>query len=420
MTLKQSPASLAAGIVLALAAAVLAGCGGGGSATPPPSQGAAKEEPLPPAPPPAEPPPAEKPPVEPPPVEPLPSGPIASMLRVGDPVFSLEGPAGMRNPASTATLLVDGRVLVTLEGRAQIFDPSSRTWRETARPLRARSGFPSATLLDDGSVLLAGGQAVSSGEILKSAERFDPAREAWEALPDMIEARTEHMAVRMADGRVLMAGGQLIDRSAEFFDPLARRWSRASDLLHARGPGGTATLLADGRVMVLGSLYPDLGDRIEVLDAQGTTWSDAGRTQQAYFRPKLLPDLSGEVLIAGHSNSMQFESETWDPARGTTTMASFGTRGLGHTATRLHDGRVLVLGGGLEPGWAQRPGDPVVDVDKSLEIYDPVQREWHFGGTTHEMTSWIGHHAIALHGGEVLVFGAAAGGSTLPAAIVVP
>jgi hypothetical protein len=122
----------------------------------------------------------------------------------------------------SATLLLDGSVLVTRTGRlgsAELFDPGRGSWTTTGNMAAARF-TPTATLLADGTVLVVGGY---DDEPLASAELFDPATGTWMPTRDMAQARTDHTATRLADGTVLVVGGidaaSSIVAEAEVYDP---------------------------------------------------------------------------------------------------------------------------------------------------------------------------------------------------------
>jgi hypothetical protein len=112
------------------------------------------------------------------------------------------------------TLLQDGRVLMTGEdtshsqSSAEIFDPKTATFSPTGSPSDLGSGH-TATLLADGRVLIVGGQPNRvSGVPLASAELFDPATGTFISTGPMAVARFDHTAVLLADGRVLVTGGR--------------------------------------------------------------------------------------------------------------------------------------------------------------------------------------------------------------------
>jgi hypothetical protein len=77
-----------------------------------------------------------------------------------------------------------------------------------------------ATLLPDGQVLAAGGYGAGIGEILASAELFDPATGTFTPTGDMIDTRAQHSATLLTTGKVLVAGGFPDPQaSAELYDP---------------------------------------------------------------------------------------------------------------------------------------------------------------------------------------------------------
>src|SRR4051812_49773073 len=97
--------------------------------------------------------------------------------------------------------------------------------------------FHSATLLDDGRVLVAGGDTAAALGT-RSAELYDPASGTWSAAGSMVVARTSFGMVRLSDGRVLAAGGYNdVDgplASAELYDPATNRWTGVGGLSVAR------------------------------------------------------------------------------------------------------------------------------------------------------------------------------------------
>jgi hypothetical protein len=213
----------------------------------------------------------------------------------------------------TAMLLLDGRVLVAggRTGRgdplasAEVYDPSSGAWAATGSMIEARGGH-TATLLPDGRVLVAGGYSstIGNGDPLASAELFDPSTGSWTATGKMIDARTHHTATLLPDGTVLVAGGFNDDgvyglASAELYDPSSGAWAATGSMIEARY-GQTATLLAAGKVLMAGG-YSSSGAlaSAELYNPASGQWTATVNMVEARFghTATLLPD--GTVLGTG-------------------------------------------------------------------------------------------------------------------------
>ncbi|HUP69390.1 MAG TPA: kelch repeat-containing protein [Acidimicrobiales bacterium] len=268
----------------------------------------------------------------------------------------------------TATLLEDGRVLVTggatSEGRrrhsvaaAEMFDPASGRWTLLPPMNQARVGH-TATLLEDGRVLVAGGMTFDAdanvpgvavplpgnAEPVASAEIFAPKNEKWTLVPEMSVARFSHTASLLPGGEVLVAGGNGGGfeglASAEVFDPAADagagRWAGTGSFRRARG-GHTATTIAGGRVLVTGGGPGYPGEEVpgplasaEIYDPTERTWALTSylASPRAGHTASLLPD--GTVLAAGGYRDMAEVTgrsiladgtERYTPAPGVTELA---------------------------------------------------------------------------------------------------
>lgn len=152
----------------------------------------------------------------------------------------------------TATRLTDGKVLVTGYGSAEVYDPESDTWTLTGDMNVARTEHL-ATLLTDGTVLVSGGRPNGVRIPLQSAETFDPATKQWEPTGTLAVAQFAHSATRLAGGAVLVAGGYGVNSQrtsvTQLYDPVERTWLPAAPMPEVRD-GHTATLLVDGQVLV--------------------------------------------------------------------------------------------------------------------------------------------------------------------------
>lgn len=232
----------------------------------------------------------------------------------------------------------------------------------------------------------------------------------WAPTGSMATRRDDHVAVRLADGRVLVSGGRF-GASAELYDPATGTWSPAGRMTQYRSRF-TATLLGSGTVLVAGGT--DREPSAELYDPATATWSPTGSllTARADHAAVLLP--SGKVLVVGGElrPTQPFASaELYDPTSGTWTSAGAMStaRGLGHTATLLEDGRVLVAGGfgRQEFGGARRPL-------ASAELYEPTTNTW--SGTGSLGVARGLHAAALLPTGRVLVSGGGGSGACFTSA----
>src|SRR2546423_1821912 len=110
----------------------------------------------------------------------------------------------------TGELLVEGGDVTngrisTAVTNAELFDPSTKTWTATA-PLDTARDFFTATLLQNGDVLVAGGYDASNNS-LASTEIYDPGTGTWSQAHSMNISRGYHTATLLKDGRVLVVGG---------------------------------------------------------------------------------------------------------------------------------------------------------------------------------------------------------------------
>ena len=135
---------------------------------------------------------------------------------------------------------------------AELYDPASGTWSATGSLTTARCR-PTATLLPNGKVLVAGGAGTSG--ILASAELYDPANGTWSATGSLNTARgASHgdvAAQRQCAGGRRTRYRRVSLSSAELYDPASGTWSATGNLITARR-SHTATLLPNGKVLVAG------------------------------------------------------------------------------------------------------------------------------------------------------------------------
>lgn len=328
----------------------------------------------------------------------VPAGPAGAAGGIGKWEVT-EAPLAPRTADHSATPLADGRVLVVgglgpgefsakAVGIAEVFDPHAEQWAKTGPLAGPARHYHRATLLDDGRVLVTGG--IIGGQFVSAAELFDPAAGTWKATAPMRQGRLGHTATLLSDGRVLVAGGVVAGEgvptgfsdSAELFDPGAGTWAEVAKMPTLRAEH-TATLLGDGTVLIAGGhdgpQTPALRDAL-LFDPKAGTWATVPRlmgTGRAAHTATLLRD--GTVVLAGGSEARDHggggrplrSTELFDPAAGDWQPGSpLGRARLGHAATELSDGRLLVVGGlGAREEGVPQPVD-------SAEVYDPAVRRW--------------------------------------------
>jgi hypothetical protein len=268
-----------------------------------------------------------------------------------------------------------------------------------------------ATLLSDGKVLLAGGEG--SAGYLSSAELFDPISGTFVTTGSMGAPRVYHTANLLPNGKVLMAGGwnsepiSYADCTAELYDPATGTFGPFIDMTHCPHSLHTAILLppASDIVLIMGWAFcPETGGgSLEAYYIDLGSFSFYGEdyrmeTERWGHTATLLPD--GRVLVAGGNragDSVYYyepiaSAELWrsNEVHAFSVTGSMSIARIGHTATLLPDGKVLVVGG----------GSPYY----SAELYDPSMGAFSLTGSLFD--GRMGYHtATLLPNGKVLIAG---------------
>jgi N-acetylneuraminic acid mutarotase len=298
-------------------------------------------------------------------------------------------------------------IVLATEGLARQAD----AWSVTGSLATERLEGHTSTLLKNGKVLLVGGFTVKNPCCVATtnAELYDPETGQWNATGSLKTPRSRHIAVRLADGKVLVAGGNTTGsytflNSAEIYDPDTGLWSSTGSLNGGRA-GHQAMVLADGKVLIAGGEVFQSGrwfnyKTAELYDPTTGGWSSAGTMNHAHNQFAAVLLANGKVLvISGWSDVssdmwLQRSTELYDPiTRSWTLTGDLMIARAYPTATLLPNGKVLLVGG----------GDDYIGGLDTAELYDAATGQWKFTGRLNAGRTW--HTATALPNGKVVVAG---------------
>lgn len=185
-----------------------------------------------------------------------------------------------------------------------------------------------ASLLSDGQVLVAGGHTGGNGRPrLNSAEIYNPVNDTWSSTGNMNTARWTHTATTLPDGRILVAGGSVgpewnhVTNNAELYNPSTGLWSNTGSMNAARS-NHQAVLLNNGNVLVFGGINSSFRGHTsaELYNPATGTWSTTGSMSvgRFWFASVKLDD--GKVMAIGGRDSLTCTrnplTEVYNPTSG--------------------------------------------------------------------------------------------------------
>ena len=254
----------------------------------------------------------------------------------------------------TATLLNNGRVVIaggiltsgpisTGVNTIELYKSASNSFIAGPTMLSPRWAH-TATLLNDGRVLIAGGYGSSV-----TAELSDPSQPGPTVATagNMIQFRGQHAATPLNDGRVLLSGGDESNPAAELFDPVSNTFTATGSMTTTRKVL-SAERLSDGSVLVVGGQTEEWGGgwytvptaTMERYRPATGTFVPAGSMEARRYTPHLVTSGSTVLIIGGWSqgwmsnDSIEFYQLGTVPALATTSLPD-GQSGSPYPTTTL-------------------------------------------------------------------------------------
>ncbi len=264
------------------------------------------------------------------------------------------------------SFLSDGRLLVTGGhelanvglSSAAIYDPANNSWQRLPG-MNAPRWYPTNTTLPSGDILVVSGE-VTPQVVNPVPQVWETEANRWRDLPNAELAMHLYPFMFVApDGRVFNAGP---NQDSQFLDTAGDgSWTHAADSLFGIRSDGSAAMLADGQVILVGGApngldFPTNTAEVIALGSSNPQWqfTNSMAFPRKYHNATILAD--GTLLVTGGSAAPGFNdgsaavraAELWDPVTGEwKTLAASQAHRLYHaTGLLLPDGRVFVSGGG--------------------------------------------------------------------------
>lgn len=275
-------------------------------------------------------------------------------------------------------------------------------WSAAALPPSAIQPFSLVLPLGGEKAGVFGGDNLQTGQPIARTLIYDGATDRWSLGADIPQARFGESAAIMPDGEVLVAGGfgpssaglAPVLSSTYLYDPRRDSWQRSGDLPVAKADA-EATLLSDGRVLLVGGSVPlprpaqlpngaitdvQSSGSVEIFDPRTGMWSEVAALPELRTGEILAALPHGDAIAAGGcvSSNGRLDStravdtvDLFDSGPGTWTEGPKLPEGrCGGSGMALADGRVLVMGGFTQTG------DPIT----TALLFDPAAGAWRDAG----------------------------------------
>lgn len=309
--------------------------------------------------------------------------------------------------------------------------------------LNAARGQHTATVLNDGRVLVTGG--VDGQGVMADSEVFDPLTNTWAVVRNLVQnpndglmmdptdqfptARQLHSATALANGTVLVAGGLGVERmdpqgqpifetltTAYTFNPTTNTFTRVSPLNSARGWHGSSVIPNGGAVLAGGV------DGLLAAPGDGETFDSATGTftqitfQDLHTWGQVVNLGNAGAMIIGGANVQQGQQGGWnisgfptpkcEMVSGPTTVAAapeISTDTIMMGANTGTNGKVLMAGGQILQGQA-------LAITGATEVFDPQANTWGAGPTLSVARFGAEVAEIAATGDQIVIGGVDTGG----------
>ena len=331
--------------------------------------------------------------------------------------WALTGSINTARWAHTATLLPNGEVLVaggygaseTTQvplASAELYNPAKGKWTFTGSMAFAR-GTHTATLLQNGEVLVAGGDSVTG----TTAELYNPSTGKWATTGSMIQPGYPQTATLLPSGEVLATGGSGYEgetlATAELYNPSTGTWHTTGSLNFARA-NGAAALLANGQVLLAGGYNFTNGSETiptsaELYNPSTALWTVTGSMAKGIFSPAAVLLINNDVLIANAGQFYNPTSAAWADTDALPKAAENPVR-----ATLLSTGNVLASGTVCSySGCGHVPST-------ACFLYTASTNSWSETGFMNHAR--VNHTSTLLPSGKVLIAGGDSRGTVLSSA----
>jgi hypothetical protein len=314
-------------------------------------------------------------------------------------------------------LLPSGKVLVAggyagsgpfffleIQAATALFDPATNTFA-SATPLDIARGDIDAAVLSDGRVFIPAGSNFQ-GEALNNAELYsaDAGAGTFGVSGGLHSERVDDAALTLPGGKILITGGISgtgeVLKTAELYDPATKRLIPTAGAMTAAHHGHTMTLLKSGKVLVAGG-KTDVAELYNPATGKFAVTAGKMTAVRIHATATLLND--GTVLIAGgvadEVSPARQSAELYNPATDSFSAVAAPMRSprVFHVAALLPDGKVLLAGGSdLE--------DSSGGATDTAELYDPAAQT--FSDSANNLSSPRYAAAAAVLGdGSLLVVG---------------